>query len=261
MIRTICAVLLLLGLSTQAQARVLDVHTLNTHWERYTGKMVTLRGQIDACQGWYCEICPEDMQQGADSRGCATIVFEQNSDASLGEGYETEVHNRWLYRFATVTLTARFNTACIWDGTGKPVHNVVCSDGPASLEYARVLKIHGRKSARDGLATDMEQMRPLVPAAAIDADAMFAEFGRVMIYLRDRPHAMLSLVLSPGDLENKMVAGNEDVIDGVACVCHKDSCEGLWPTRFLNDMASPANPFHCWNMRKTAAGWRVIPSL
>lgn len=257
MIRFVVALSLSLC-AVQAAAHVIDVHTLNTHWQRYTGKTVTLRGQIDACQGWYCEICPERMQPGADSRLCATIVFAQDSDTSLGEGYETEVHNRWLYRFATVTLTARFNTDCLWDGKGKPVRNVVCSDGPASLEYARVLKVHERKSARDGLATDMEQLRPLVPAAASDADAMFAEFGRVMPYLRDSPHAMLSVVLSPLDLANKTVS-SADIVDGVVCLCHKESCEGLWPTRFLRDMASPANPFHCWNMQQTPAGWRVIP--
>lgn len=244
-----------------ASAGVISVHELKVHWRDYDGKTVTLRGQIDSCTGWDCMLCPEDMAPpDTDVNRCVAIAFGRQNDPDYwGTARPAWMLQRDLYRFATVTLTADFSVLCMFDERGEPVGPAVCTDGPAQLDDARDLIVHSRKTADDGLSLD-DSARPLRPAPPPDAAAMQAEFDLVLADWKDGPHVVLLAELSDLDISNKR-AGDIHVIDGVGCVCTADSCDGRWPRRVIRGMNSLADPYRCWAMRRTSAGWRLLPDF
>ena len=256
MIRFVAALLLSLGAVQAASAHAIDVHRLKTHWQRYDGKTVTLRGWIDECIGWNCNICPKAMLGGTAWDLCIPIAFARQNDPDYWQkGYYQQVLQRDLYRLATVTVRARFSALCLSDEKGKPVGGVICSDGPANLDNARVLAVHARMSASEAAIHETEGVSALAPAPAGQAEEMYAEFKLVLgLMATQKPFAMLAAV-------PPAAGGTGAPLAGLACVCLDDSCEGRWPTLYFPGLHTPANPFHCWDMRKTASGWRVIPDL
>jgi hypothetical protein len=144
--------LTLLPLSAAAdEIPSVSIHELKTHWQDYDGKRVQVRGQLNGCGPmWFCAICPEDMTRSTYSwNKCVAFSFEDQhrQDADMME----DVSLRKKYQFHTVTVEASFSASCLWDENGKPVGTVVCSDGPANLDNARVLEVHSQKNALVGL--------------------------------------------------------------------------------------------------------------
>jgi hypothetical protein len=236
-----------------AQARTLTVAELQHDARRLDGQMVTVRGQIDSCSAWYCEICPEDVREQGALYQCLSVVFtpQGNHDFWHSGLHEEKLYEK-LYRFATVTLTARFSAMCVYDANGNPVGSVVCSDGPAALDDAHVVAVHARKTAQTGLAS-ADDVRPLRPATADEAAAMAPELNLSVQHASDMgPRAFFIAVHEKNDRPG---------LGGLGCVCLVDNCDGRWPVRTVGDDNGPGNPFICWNMWKSPAGWRVTASF
>jgi hypothetical protein len=235
------------------------IHELKQNWRHYDGKKVQLRGQLDRCVGtWRCNICPEEMtRQSYNWNLCIPVSFghqhKQNTDF-LDE--QTDYLMQRLYRFATVTIEAKFSALCLWDEKGNQVGGVICTDGPANLDEARILQVHSRKTAQDGLIDPDEVKGLLKPAVGADREEMFREFQSVVWYGHEME--MFKVQLNEGDIQNKK-RGDQHIVDGVGCVCLAESCEGQWPREAYFGMNSPANPFICWLMQKKERGWRLIP--
>jgi hypothetical protein len=242
-----------------AQAPHVSIQDLRKNWQRYDGKSVQVRGQIDNCNT-RCAICPEDMTSATyDNNRCLSLDFGGEDSHGKLVANQANLAMQVAFRFATVTVQARLNSQCLFDETGKPVTKAVCIfDTPAAnLGGGRVLQIHARKSARDGLAVYV--FGPLVPAAVADRDAMLEEFNAVVWGDYATPE-MFTAQLPVGIISDK----RRDYVyvgDGMGCVCLDDSCEGRWPTRLFPGMDSAGNPFHCWQMVKTEKGWRVVPNF
>jgi len=146
------AILILLPVSATAEdIPSVSVHELKVHWRDYDGKRVRVRGQLDGCGPvWSCEICPEDMTRNSYAAD-KCIVFSFEDQHRKDADWMEDAPLRKRYRFSTVTVEATFSSLCFYDENGKPVGDVVCSDGPANLDSARVLKVHSQKNALEGL--------------------------------------------------------------------------------------------------------------
>ena len=243
----------LLFVAGVAQARTLTVAELQHDAKRLNGQTVTVRGQIDSCSSWYCEICPEDMREKDALYACLSVVFtrQDGNDDFWHAGLHEEKLYEKLYRFATVTLTARFDALCVYDDKGNPVGDAICSDGPAALDDAHVLAVHARKTAQTGLALG-EKTRTLRPATSDEAAMMMPEYRLGVAHAADmEPPSFFIAVPEKSDPPGAA---------GLGCVCLADSCSGRWPVRAIGDVNGPGNPFFCWNMWKSPSGWRVTAS-
>lgn len=247
------------AIAEAAQAPRLTISELRRNWQRYDGRTIQIRGQIDNCNA-RCSICPEDMTTATyDNNLCLTLEFGLEESRGKFVDNQANLAMQVAFRFATVTVQARLSSRCLFDEKGMPVTNSVCVfDSPTpNLQTAGVLQIHTRKSARDGLAEYV--FGPLMPAAPEDRQAMLAEFNRVVWGDYATPE-MFTAQLPVGVISDRQ----RDYVyvgDGLGCVCLDDSCEGRWPTRLFPGMNSAGNPFHCWQMIKTEMGWRVVPNF
>jgi hypothetical protein len=190
---------------------------------------------------------------------CLSLEFGPEESRGTLVDNQANVAMHVAFRFATITVQARFNAQCLFDEMGMPVSKSVCIfDNPTpNLRAGQVLQVHARKSARDGIAGYL--FGPLTAASAEDRKAMTDEFKRVVWGDYATPE-MLTAQLPVGIISDRR-RGYTYVGDGMACVCLDDSCEGRWPTRLFPGMNSAGNPFHCWQMIKTANGWRVVPNF
>ena len=243
-------------LADAAQAPRVTIHELKTNWKRYDGRTVQLRGQIDQCD-FECFLCPEDIVGPKyDSNRYILMAFEHQHEAQgLAPDRVAGRLMAHLYRFATVTMTAKFSSLCFVGEDGNFVGDVFCTDGPANLDEAVVLEVHSRKSPELGL--NHEDEGTLSPALPSEQDAMLAEFKSVVWFGIPK---MFSVELPELQAENKR-RGDPYVVDGVGCICLKFDCEGRWPTRLMDGMNAVGNPFYCWKMQKKDSGWRVLPNF
>lgn len=246
-------------LADAAQEPRLRIETLRKNWQRYEGRTVQIRGQVDNCNE-HCALCPEDMTSATyNANRCLSLEFGPEESRGTLVGSQPNLAMQVAYRFATITVAARLNAQCLFDENGMPVTKSVCIfDNPTpNLRAGRVLQVHARKSARDGLATYV--FGPLAPAAPEDRGAMLAEFNAVVWGDYATPQ-MFTARLPVGIISDRQ-RGYTYVGDGMGCVCLDDSCEGRWPTRLFPGMNSAGNPFKCWQMIKTENGWRVAPNF
>jgi hypothetical protein len=244
-----------------ASAGELTVHELKQHRQKYDGTRVQVRGQLDTCGPvWFCAICPEDMtRQTYNDNLCISFAFENQHVRDFDEGADRlDRLTRTAYRFATVTVDASFSSLCMIDEKGNFLGTVVCSDGPANLDDAKVLEVRGRKTSETGGLVDSTSLRVLTTPSGRDAEAMDSEFRLVIGDLYAQPHKLFAVTPNATDLLNKS-RGDTHVIDGLACVCREQSCENRWPSHTASFSSSPFDPYRCWGMQKLAVGWRVLP--
>jgi hypothetical protein len=241
------------NVSEAAQSPTLTISQLKQNWQRYDGRTVQLRGQFGGC-GAVCDFCPLGMTNATyDPFRCIQLFFgRQNSDPT-----ERVVHilTGQVYRFAEVTIEARFNAVCLLDEMGHFVGDMACTDGPANLDNVRVLTVHARRPIPNVVFGGTPE--PLVPAPPAERDAMLAEYRA--INPTDLPWPVEMFLVQypkeePGTIPDPYPDPQRP--DGLGCMCLTDLCEGRWPKMLL---VGPADPYQCWFMRKTANGWRVMP--
>ena len=248
-----------------AQPTLVTVDQIKTNWQRYDGRLVTVRGQLDNCfNGIYgigCMLCPEQMTTW-EPNDCLSLEFasevapprvdQQRSMRVVSVQQET-------YRFATVTVEALLDATWLTDRSGnsvKPDPPLFHDGAPPNLRDARVLQVHTRKSARDGLGPSGA---PLTLASPQEREAMLAAFA--VVYPPDRIYTReaFAIELSQADLQDRQ-SGDPYIPDGAICMCVTDDCQNLWPTRWFLGMKSPANPFRCWTLQKIDGQWRLLLS-
>lgn len=257
------AVALLAGVPAMAaQAPRLTIDELIKNGARYQNRVVQLRGQLDNCYG-ACSFCPEGTtRETLRDTLCLSLVFGPQVPGDLRLSRSANDLMTAMYRFAVVTIEARFTADCIFRD-GKLVYansarpgadeGICFSVGPVDLSFGRVLQVHARKTVLDGLIDTQWIYDELVPAEPGERTEMLAEFESTVGSINPEVFAV----------KDKQMAADFAVdgsnYDGVGCWCFEASCEGRWPTHLVFGMNSPASPFRCWLMRKTPNGWRVLP--
>jgi hypothetical protein len=232
--------------SAAAAPRKLTLEQLIADPQRYTDGdnmiQVRVRGQLDNCIGHTCQLCPEDMTPASfDRKRCLHTSFA-GQDSDDGPTWRAAELSRQVYRFATITIDAWFDPVCL--PGYKP--EVYCT-GDRAFREARVVELHSRKTARDGLV-GFHLYGELVAAPEADRVAMLAAYARAgfVSHWEDEPVALIT---------PKVHSALEGHVIGVVCACREPDCADKLPTRHFAGMESPANPFYCRHMEKGPQGW------
>ncbi len=212
----------------------------------YNGKLVRVRGQIDNCIGFTCNLCEQEMTRESRSGTCVGLTLsgfadKQDSSYDRVSGFMADA-----FRFASVTLDARVDDLCYRD-------DVTCTDSIGLLSDARVQVVHARKTAKDGLFDPFYDYGSLTPPTAEDSNAMIAELQSHIP--EDYAANELAVFRIPDDGDMKDY--------GLGCVCRLEAggCAEKWPDRYFGGFDSPANPFECYELQKRGGIWRLLVSL
>lgn len=207
-----------------------DLPSLRSEPGKYAGKLVRLTGKLDQCSGWECSLCSEAMTTATartNWKQCLPLEFRP---LMPGTGFG-EREQEGIFRFASVTLVARFDPSC-WQGG--------CLDRQVVLFDANVISVQKRRSSSDGLwlgsLTSLQEAPPPL-SSAIRGEALKAGF--------------------PPEPETKVftVAGKHDE----AVVCWTTVGTASWPSSLEGalDAMSTYDFYHCNGVRKVADRWVV----
>ena len=235
----LAAAILLAALQLQAPAIPVTADQLRANPERFEGKRIVLRGQMDLCFRFSCSICPLDATRASIGRGdCLSLSFDRARARreDIGATFDP------LYRYADVVLTATFDPSC-WPGQGDP-----CSDRASVLLNARVEEVTKRRTSHEGLIFNPE---PLVDAPSEIARPIIADLLRRTLH--DAPSRRVSAFLTPSPLSSEE-----------AFVCRSDTESdderGAWPDSFQALVApSTEDRYRCWGANKVGGEWLVNP--
>ena len=231
---------------------------------RYAMKQVRLHGQIDSCQGFDCNVCPEDMTTSSfDAGKCLSLDFDgfapqDASDPTMIARARVGTAMEAAFRYATVTLDALYNPSCRthdrYDASGatKPGDRgiVVCTDRAPVLLKARVVQVLSRRSVLDGLVT--QKVWTLTDPPAAEADAMIAV---ARVARASAPNDVMRAFLHP--VRSDVDAKTGIAARGLVCVCRRNDCEGRWPTIYAIGFAAAANPFDCRDVIEHDGRWTL----
>jgi hypothetical protein len=183
--------------SDAAEAPRVSILDLKRNPSLYEQRVVRVQGQFDQCAGATCNLCPVEMTKATlNENQCLPLGFRSENGSSPEGNFPPLMHR--LYRFSTVTLEATFTSLCLRDENANPLSDVLCTGWPANLYSPRILEVHSRKSASDGLITMWGDIGPLIAPASDDREAMQQELGRVI--LAAAGGAVFSIEIPPEDL-------------------------------------------------------------
>lgn len=239
------------------EARIADVIA---EPERYGGRTVRIRGQVDACYADLCSICPEELTGAVDAyRRCLVMTFD---DLEAGDyqddgfdwkprgsvGFRTRPNGAGpledAFRFSVVTVEGRFRAAATVD-------DQLAERVGVRLTGVRVQALHRRIPSNAGVATDRYTAR-LEPAPTEVTRNVAAAISAYGWPFEPRPGQMIVLVLS--SYFQRAVDR-----DAWACTCQIDDCTGRWPERTISVYAPTINnPYSCDMARRDEDGvWRL----
>jgi hypothetical protein len=200
-----------------------EMAALRSNSSTYAGKVVRVTGKLDQCYAWECSLCPEGMTTAnADQRQCLALDFHT---LMPGTGFGEEEQEK-IFRFASVTLTARFDPSC-WKG--------LCLDRPSVLYGAVVESVQNRRSSRDGLwlggITPLGDA-PQLESAALRAEALKAGFSA---------NPAMKVFSVKGDLKTMVVC----------------SSWGSWPSSLEGAVEAPSTMdfYSCSEFRNVGGSW------
>ncbi|MGE5564424.1 MAG: hypothetical protein ACM3ZV_14120 [Bacillota bacterium] len=202
----------------------------------FAGHRIEVSGQLDECWNFSCHLCPAEATP-ADPQWdrCLAIDFDRFRGGEGNRGADMDS----AFRYADVTVTARFDPACL---TG------VCADGAPVLLDARVERVTRRRTSNDGL---MQRPDPLVPVNS-KATEPLADL------IRPRP---IEHVARPVQLFGTSTDPTASK-DAVVCISWARPGEPpVWPTTFEGAVLarSTEDPWRCWTARKEPRGWVLEP--
>jgi hypothetical protein len=181
-----------------------------------------------------------------DAKRCLALEFKPLiPDTGFGGDAKEAV-----YRFASVTLVARFDPGCMRE---------MCLDRQTVLLDAEVLAVTTRRKSRLGLWLGKQE--PLTPMAGADADAIIAA-ARDAGYPGPTPNADLpeaaAFDAETGPrLRAFAVPGNADG----AVVCWAPGVMGsdIWPQSYQSAVIAPSvnDYYHCNVVRRIDGRWVV----
>lgn len=254
------------------EARIADVIA---DPERYGGQTLRIRGQVDACYGVVCSICPEEMTPGtAEDAQCLRMSFDgfmSEEDQARGEeGEYTPAPWREIeetFRFSVLTGEGEFDPSCLTQRPWPPepkaqaptgediVPEILCMDRATTWRGVQVRAVHRRLPSNDGLVFGRSGGR--LDAASDDiSDAVKADYRRYLTLIGSDDDDPLAVLLPEYSNFRPEAKGEEARL----CVCLKESCEAEWPRRDISTRArTPNDPYICYVALKTDGAWRVFP--
>lgn len=257
---------------TVVEARIADVIA---EPERFGGQTLRLRGQVDACYGYVCSICPEEMTpETADRRQCLAMAFDDSTSEEDRAQDETSsyVSTPWRdieasFRFSVLTAEGTFDPSCLTHRPWPPeprarreagedmMAEVVCMDRATTWRGVQVRSVHRRLPSNEGLVFGRDGGR-LEMATNEISDAVSADYRRYLALIGSDEEKPLA-VFRPEFPDIRPDAVGEEAR---LCVCLKASCEGEWPRRDLSTSTrTPNDPYVCHMALKTDGVWRVFP--
>ena len=121
--------------------------------DKYAGAQVKLAGQVDACWGMMCAVCPTEATPATVKRDqCLAIGFARDQP-SLDRPI----------RYSGIIFTASFDPTCLREA---------CLDNGAVLRGAVIETVMRRRPSAQGLLWNHE---PLYPASPLIAEAVHAQ--------------------------------------------------------------------------------------
>jgi hypothetical protein len=224
----------------------LTIAELRKHPDKYDGQVVRLSGRLTECAVWECSICPKNMTSAtADARQCLALEFRS---LLKGTGFGAEAKEA-VFRFSSVTLTARFDPGCLL--------RYRCTDRASVLFDADVVSVETRRNSRSGLW--LEARTALTQLTGPDADAI-ATAAHKAGFLSEPPEAkdpaLARELRQFGPLVR--VFGVPRVPD-TAIICWAPPGMGadVWPDSAEGALLapSPSDYFHCASARKIDGQW------
>ncbi|MEO8454091.1 MAG: hypothetical protein ABI454_02930 [Sphingomicrobium sp.] len=206
-----------------------DIESLRSHPEELAGKLVRISGKLDECYEWECSLCPESMsRETANPKECMPLEFRA---LMPGTGFGEEDQEK-VFRFSSVTLTAKFDPTC-W--------KVPCMDRPVVLSDADVVSVQKRRSSSDGLW--LGRVTALQPASSALAIVIGAEANHAGF-----PPAPMKVFAVKGDA-------------GTAIVCWTTAGTTSWPSSLEGALSakSTADFYGCNKARKVVDRWVIQP--
>lgn len=244
--------------------------------ERYGGQTLRIRGQIDACYGWVCSICPEEMTPAtANGEKCLRISFDDfpgglgwsGEDPSFERGVSRDMEK--AFRFSVVTAEGQFDPSCLtrrpWppeptlpygdDPESSQISEVVCSDRASTWRSVQVRTVHRRFPSNDGLLFDGRRAGALKLASPATASLAEAAWREYVLTFDQNPHWRPIAVF-----QTESPAFDEFDREAWACVCRVDDCSGHWPKREVSLWAQTYNdPYFCYFALERQGAWRIYP--
>ena len=258
------------GAGTVDQPIVTTIQAVRAAPAQYHHKFIQLRGLIDACTPWGCDLLavePGTIPAKTDFRDRILhgIQFDfVPAPGSPPEQTGTETVDRStdlmqeLYRFTEVTLVGEYDAACAlgYDPKnappkGKPRDEIICLDHHGDLQVYRVLTVHKRWPASAG-ALWGHKNSALSPLPLQLAERLFTSFkvGTLMV----NPD------LDEWEAEYRAFADAREQNRDILCICRAKTCEGKWPSEADDLVRAPANPYQCTIGIRTKTGWRFPPA-
>ncbi|GAA0647282.1 hypothetical protein [Brevundimonas lenta] len=235
--------------------------------ERFGGQTLRMRGQVDACYGFVCSICPEDMTPATEEyRRCLRISFDsfmsEEDRAGPSDARYRPVVSRGMeeaFRFSVITAEGVFDPSCLtrrpWPPE-EPVDDiqdeVLCTDRATTWSGLQVRAVHRRLMSNDGLVLDGRYGSLTLASADISTEVQAAYRADVALY-DDRPITEAMAVLVAEEASFKP-AGQEAHL----CLSKVDDAPE-WPRREMSVWAkTPNDPYYCYVALKNGDGWRVF---
>lgn len=254
------------------EARIADVIA---DPERYGGQTLRIRGQVDACYGYVCSICPEEMTPGtAENEKCLRMSFDgfmsEEDQAREDEGEYVPAPWREIeetFRFSVLTGEGEFDPSCLTNRPWPPepavqapageemMPEIVCMDRATTWRGVQVRAVHRRLPSNDGLVFGRNR-GSLAVAPDDTSTAVQADYRRYLALIGSDDEEQLA-VFMPEHSNFRPEAKDEEAR---LCVCLKASCEADWPRRDISTWArTPNDPYVCHVALKTDGVWRVFP--
>lgn len=229
----------------------------------FDGRLVRVRGVLDQCGRFSCGLCesPPGFLPG-DRAQCLRPVF----DDLLGGA-----HLDSLYRFSEITIEGRYDFSCdAFDQAAKELNRkdrnsgiqeiIVCTDRASNLHVTKVVQVHKRWPATQGLYHDYLG-GPLASAPSdlvqqiVQQHDLFLPEGSTL-KLRTKRIGKDYMVLKRTSLDLPDNPG------AFLCICNNTDCTGQWPTHDGHVwLASVVEPYRCSLAEEVHGAWRFPPQF
>jgi len=206
-----------------------EIESLRSNPSKFAGRLVRISGRLDECFAWECSLCPETMTTAsADPKQCLPLEFHA---LMPGTGFGEE-EQEGLFRFSSVTLTAKFDPTCF---------RQPCLDRPVVLYDADVSSVQSRRrSSGEGLW--LEAVTPLQDAAQSVAAAVRLEALKAGI---------------PSTMPTKVFTVKGDAATALACWTPGATSASSWPNSLEGALyaKSTLDFYNCNKFRMVGSRW------
>jgi len=234
---------------------------------QYHHKFIQLRGLIDACIPWGCNLLAVKpgtipAKTGFRDSILTGLSFDfvptpgsQPDDGSVDRSADLM---QTLYRFSEVTLVGQYDAGCALGHDpdevpqdGKPQYEYICLDHTGDLRVYRILAVHKRWPSSAGALWGYEptSLATLPPGPTQGLFDRFKSAARI-------PRRDFGAL----DDEHRAFVDPKRPDEAVLCICRAKTCEGKWPSNADDLVPAPANPYQCTLGVRNQTGWHFPPA-